>query len=84
MLTQTVETTVSQWGNGLAVRISKVVAKAAGVVEGTQVRITAEQGRIVVEAVPSAPTLDAMLAAFDPARHAGEAMAFAPVGQEAM
>ena len=28
------------------------------------------------------PTLDAMLAAFDPKRHGGEAMAFAPVGVE--
>ncbi len=77
-------TTVSQisvWGNGLALRLTKPLARAAGVAEGTTVRVTAKPGRIVIEA-ESEPTLDEMLARFDPAKHAGEAMAFAPVGQE--
>ena len=30
------------------------------------------------------PALEAMLAAFDPERHGGEAMAFAPVGNEVL
>jgi antitoxin component of MazEF toxin-antitoxin module len=82
MATYAVDTSVNQWGNGLAVRISKAVAKAAGVTEGTRVRITAQQGRIIVEKVEPSPSLDAMLAAFDPERHGGEVMAFAPVGNE--
>ncbi|MFZ4876811.1 hypothetical protein ACL9RI_17160 [Janthinobacterium sp. Mn2066] len=84
MINQTaVDATVSQWGNGLAVRLNKLIAKTAGITEGTQVRITAEQGRIVVEKVV-APSLnlDEMLTSFDPVRHHGEAMAFAPVGKE--
>ena len=73
---------ISTWGNGLALRLTKPTAKAAGVAEGTAVRVVAKPGRIVIEAV-MAPTLAEMLAAFDPKRHGGEAMAFAPVGVEA-
>ena len=72
---------ISAWGNGLALRLTKPMAKTAGVTEGTPVRVVVEPGRIVIEA-DTEPTLDAMLAAFDPKRHGGEAMAFAPVGVE--
>lgn len=74
---------ISAWGNGLALRLTKPMAKAAGVSEGTRVRIVAEPGRIVIEA-ESEPTLEAMLAAFDSKRHGGESMAFAPVGVEVL
>lgn len=74
---------ISAWGNGLALRLTKPIAKAAGVTEGTPVRIVVEPGRIVIES-DTEPTLDAMLAAFDPKRHGGEAMAFAPVGVEVL
>jgi antitoxin component of MazEF toxin-antitoxin module len=76
------ETSINQWGNGLAVRINKAIAKAAGVAEGTHVRIIAQPGRIIVETVEKAPTLTEMLAAFDPQRHCGEVMAFEPIGLE--
>ena len=75
--------TISTWGNGLALRLTKPMAKAAGVTDGTPVRIVAKPGRIVIEA-DTEPTLDDMLAAFDPKRHGGEAMAFAPVGVEVL
>ncbi len=84
MAQQRVETSVNQWGNGLAVRLNKAVAKAAGVSEGTRVRISAQPGRIIVETAVQEPTLAAMLAAFDPKRHGGEVMAFAPVGLEVL
>ena len=74
---------IGAWGNGLALRLTKPTAKAAGVTEGTRVRIVAKLGRIVIEA-DTEPTLDAMLAAFDPKRHGGEAMAFALVGVEVL
>jgi antitoxin MazE len=74
---------ISVWGNGLALRLTKPMAKAAGVTDGTPVRIVVKPGRIVIEA-ETEPTLDAMLAAFDPKRHGGEVMAFAPVGVEAL
>ena len=79
-----VEATVNQWGNGLAVRITKAVAAAAGLKEGSVVRIVATPGRVIVEAVRREPTLDEMLASFDPARHGGEAMAFPPAGREVL
>ena len=84
MLSYKTDGAVNQWGNGLAVRISKALAKAAGVEEGTPVRITAQKGRIIVEKIEKPASLEAMLAAFDPAVHGGEAMAFAPVGVEAL
>jgi antitoxin MazE len=78
-------TTVSQisaWGNGLALRITKPMARAAGVAEGSQVRVNIKQGRIVVES-ETEPTLEQMLSAFDPKRHGGEVMADSPRGVEA-
>jgi len=78
-------TTVSQisaWGNGLALRITKPMAKAAGVADGSPVRVIVKPGRIVIES-ETEPTLEAMLAMFDPERHGGEVMADAPRGVEA-
>ena len=73
---------ISVWGNGLALRLTKPMAKTAGVVEGTPVRVTVKPGRIVIES-ETEPTLDEMLAAFDPLKHGGEVMADAPRGVEA-
>ena len=81
-LQQPVEASVTQWGNGLAVRLNKAVANAAGVKDGTPVRISVKRGRIIVEVAEREPTLNEMLAAFDAKRHGGEAMAFGPVGKE--
>ncbi|HXX86310.1 MAG TPA: hypothetical protein VEN29_20320 [Casimicrobiaceae bacterium] len=82
MAKQAVLASVNQWGNGLAVRLTKAVANAAGVCEGTRVRIIAQRGRIVIETETREPTLEEMLASFDPVRHGGEVMAFGPVGKE--
>lgn len=73
---------ISAWGNGLALRLTKPMAKAAGVADGSPVRVTVKPGRIVIETEVD-PTLEQMLAAFDPKKHGGEAMADAPVGREA-
>ena len=72
------------WGTSLGLRITKAVAKVAGVEADSQVTISAQPGRIVIEVVAKRPTLEAMLARFDPARHGGEAMAFAPIGKEVL
>lgn len=77
--------TVSQinaWGNGLALRLTKPMAKIAGVAEGSPVRVSVKPGRIVIE-IDTEPTLDQMLAAFDSKKHGGEAMASGAVGVEA-
>jgi antitoxin MazE len=75
---------IQPWGNGLGLRITKAMAKAAGVDANSPVRITVEPGRIIIEAASKKMSLAAMLANFDPKRHSGEAMAFAPLGKEAI
>lgn len=78
-------TTVSQicaWGNGLAFRLTKPMAKTAGVAEGSPIRVTVKPGRIVIETEID-PTLEQMLAAFDPQMHGGEIMTDGARGVEA-
>ena len=58
------------------------MAKAAGVTDGTPVRVIVKPGRIVIEP-ETEPDLEQMLTAFDPKKHGGEVMADAPVGVEA-
>lgn len=73
---------ISAWGNGLALRLTRPMAKTAGVSEGSPVRVTVRPGRIVIETEVE-PTLEQMLAAFDPKKHGGEAMVGGAVGVEA-
>jgi antitoxin MazE len=75
---------VLPWGNALGLRITKSIAKVAGLQSHSAVTITAQPGRIIIESVNARPSLDDMLARFDPSRHGGEAMAFAPVGEEVL
>lgn len=70
------------WGNALALRLTKPMAQAAGVTEGTTVRISVKPGRIVIE-IEAEPALAQMLAAFDPKKHGGEVMTGCAVGAEA-
>jgi len=72
---------ISAWGNGLAFRLTKPMAKTAGVADGSPVRVTVKPGRIVIE-TETEPTLAQMLAAFDPKKHGGEVMVDRPVGVE--
>ena len=83
MAQQAIETSINTWGNGLALRLNKLVAKTAGIVDGTHVRVIAQPGKIIVEMTDRKPTLNEMLSSFDKTRHGGEVMAFAPVGKEA-
>lgn len=77
-MAEVVEAAVRKWGKGLAIRLTQRAAKAGGLHEGSQVVIKAEPGRLVVEAKERRPTLDGLLARFDPERHGGEAMAALP------
>ena len=40
---------IGAWGDGLALRITKPMAKEVGVAEGSLVRVTIKPGRIVIE-----------------------------------
>jgi antitoxin MazE len=73
---------ISAWGNGLALRLTKPMAKTAGVAEGSPVRVTVKPGRIVIETEVE-PSLEQMLEAFDPKKHGGEAMPGRAQGKEA-
>ena len=79
-----IESRVVAWGNGLGFRITKPLAEAAGIDLNTVLSVSAQPGRIVIEARSGQPSLEAMLAAFDPKRHGGEAMALRPVGHEVL
>lgn len=75
---------IKLWGNNLGVRLPAAVARAARLTADQTVRITVEDGRVIITPHGDKPlTLDARLALFDPALHGGEAMALAPVGREA-
>lgn len=77
-------TSTKRWGNGLGVRLTKKVATAAGVSEGTRVRVGVSRGKITIERVDRPMTLKEMLAAYDPERHGGILMDFPQVGREVM
>ena len=74
---------IKTWGNGLGVRLTAQVARAAGITAETMVNVTVENDRIVIApAAPPKPTLAQKLAAFDPNKHGGEVMPTKPVGRE--
>jgi len=74
---------IKHWGNNLGVRLPAAVAREAHLHADQRVRISVEQGRVVITPLHDAPlSLEQRLARFDPARHGGEAMATEPVGAE--
>jgi antitoxin MazE len=79
-----VEQTVQEWGNGLGVRITAPVARAARFARGLPVTVEVVAEGILVRPAATRPrlTLAQKLRAFDPARHGGEAMADARTGAE--
>jgi antitoxin MazE len=78
-----VEQTVQEWGNGLAVRITSPVAKAARFTRGLPIKVEVVEGGVFLRAA-GAPklTLAQKLKAFDPSLHGGEVMATGRVGAE--
>ncbi|MEO8313896.1 MAG: AbrB/MazE/SpoVT family DNA-binding domain-containing protein [Pseudomonadota bacterium] len=84
-MAKTATLTVQQWGNSLAVRIPAAVARSARFTVGQPVEVSAEASNVLVRAVGKPRlTLSQKLAAFDPARHGGEAMPTVSVGNEAI
>jgi antitoxin MazE len=79
-----VEQTVQVWGNGLGVRITAGVAKAAHFAQGLPVTVEVVEEGILVRPAAAKPKLSLAqkLKAFDPAVHGGEAMAGGRVGAE--
>jgi len=74
---------IKQWGNNLGVRIPAAVARAAHLHVDQRVRISVEDGTIVIRPVGEVTqTLEQRLARFDPARHGGEVMQSGTLGAE--
>lgn len=74
---------IKRWGNNLGVRLPVAVARAARLHADQRVRISVEDGRVVITPVADVPlSLEQRLALFDPARHGGEAMASKTLGAE--
>lgn len=66
---------IKHWGNNLGVRLPAAIARAAQLRVDQRVRITVEDGRVIITPVADeALSLDQRLALYDPERHGGEAM----------
>lgn len=74
---------LKQWGNNLGVRLPVGVARAAHLHVNQKVRISVEDGRVIITPLDGQGlTLEQRLALFDPAKHGGEAMEAEPLGAE--
>ena len=75
---------IKLWGNSLGVRLPAAVARAARLTANQRVRITVEDGRVIITPQgDKALSLAERLARFDPAVHGGEVMATPALGREA-
>lgn len=74
---------IKRWGNSLGVRLPAAVARAAHLHADQRVRLSLEDGHIVIRAQEGPPlSLEQRLALYDPARHGGEVMASERLGAE--
>jgi len=74
---------IKTWGNSLGVRIPSAVARAARLRANQQVKLTVEDGRVIIAPQGGKPlTLSERLERYDPTLHGGEAMAAPLIGAE--
>ena len=74
---------VQEWGNGLGVRITAPVAKAARFARGTPVSVEVVEDGVLLRVVGRPRlTLEQKLNAFDPKLHGGESMISGRTGAE--
>ena len=78
-----VDQTVQEWGNGLAVRITAPVAKAARFARGLPIKVEVVEGGVFLRSMGKPKlTLAQKLRAFEPAVHGDEVMVTGRVGAE--
>jgi antitoxin MazE len=77
----TMALTISRWGNSLAVRLPKALLESAGLHEGDEVVMSAEDGQIVLRPATTVD-LDAMLSAITSENLPDASFDWAPVGRE--
>lgn len=79
----TTQQTIQAWGNGLGVRITAPIAKAAHFAQGQPILVEVVDGGIFIRTVGIPKlTLAQKLKAFNPELHGGEVMATARIGAE--
>ena len=79
----TAEQTIQEWGNGLGVRITAPIAKAARFARGLPVRVEVVEGGVFIRTAGKPKlTLAQKLKAYDPAIHGGEVMVTGRIGAE--
>lgn len=75
---------IKPWGNNLGVRIPTAVARAAKLRANQHVKLTVEEGRVIITLQDDKPlSLQDRLALIDSAVHCGEAMVTLPIDSEA-
>jgi antitoxin MazE len=78
-----VEQIIQEWGNGLGVRITSPVAKAAHLSQGVPISVEVVKNGVLLRVVGKPKlSLSQKLKAFDPEQHGGEIMNSAPIGKE--
>jgi antitoxin MazE len=78
-----VEQTVQEWGNGLGVRITSPVAKAANLSQGVPISVEVVKNGVLLRVVGKPKlSLNQKLKAFDPEKHSGEVMVTIAAGKE--
>ncbi len=78
-----IDMTIQEWGNGLGVRITAPIARAARLARGMPITVeVVDEGLLLRPAGRPRLTLAQKLKAYDPAVHGGEAMAAARIGAE--
>ncbi len=81
--TLTVNQTIQEWGNGLGVRITAPIAKAARFARGLPIQVEVVEGGVFLRAVGKPQlSLAQKLKAYDPEIHGGEVMSTGRIGAE--
>lgn len=75
---------ITAWGNSHGVRLPREILEKADIAAETDVKITAEPGRIVIEPVRRKPTLTELLAQIRPGHRSEEVDYGAPRGREVL
>jgi antitoxin MazE len=81
MKKQAITAQIAARGNELCLLLTEPMVRVLGVTAGSRVSVSLEPGQLIVE-VLAKPSLDHMLANFDPQKHGGEVMADRYVGVE--
>jgi antitoxin MazE len=78
-----VEQTIQEWGNGLGIRITSPVAKAAHFAKGVPISVEVVKDGVLLRVVGKPKlSLTQKFKAFDPEKHGGEVMTSTSIGKE--